>query len=258
MPKRYKDHQSRSSTKVLITADSGAGKSGLLASLANAGQRLFIYDFDNGADIIQTYLKDDAARDRIFIETLKDTPENIHAFDTYKSLMWKGWTVDGEKLGSAKDWGSDTTIVIDSATFMSNAVKYWLFNNTKPKARPMSDQLTQPDWGDLVRELEWQIAQLTSDAIKANVVITAINTGIMDSNGIEKYYPDIGTRNFAKEVGGYFNNVVSIRRKKDETRVIRTSSDSRQDLKTSLGKKIPDELEFDLSVLFNLLQKGHA
>ena len=263
MPKSFKDHQSRSSTKVLLTAPNGAGKSTALATLANAGQRLIIFDFDNGLDTMKAHINDDAW-DRIFYETLRDTPGNIHAFDTYKSLLWKGFKVDGVDLGSAKTWGPDTTIVIDSATFMTDAVKYALLDRGETAkdgrkiARPMNDQLTMPDWGELVRDLEWEIAQLTSDTIKANVVITAVNLGIEDQSGVDREYPNIGTKNFSREVGGYFNNVVSIRDKRDGTKVLRTQSDNRQSLKTANSKAVPAELPVDLAALFELLQKGKA
>ncbi len=46
-------HQSAEVVKVLVIADSGAGKSGLIGSLANAGYRCFIADMDNGLDVLR-------------------------------------------------------------------------------------------------------------------------------------------------------------------------------------------------------------
>jgi hypothetical protein len=50
-------HQSHRTTKLLNLGDAGSGKTGALASLAKAGQRLIILDFDNGLDILIGLLK---------------------------------------------------------------------------------------------------------------------------------------------------------------------------------------------------------
>jgi len=54
MPK-LGDHQSKSTTKMLFVGDSGAGKTGALASLAAAGYHLHIMDLDNGLDVLNNY-----------------------------------------------------------------------------------------------------------------------------------------------------------------------------------------------------------
>src|ERR1700756_571809 len=55
---RLVDHQSADTTKLLFLGDSGAGKTGALASLAGAGYRLRIADFDNGLDVLHNILLD--------------------------------------------------------------------------------------------------------------------------------------------------------------------------------------------------------
>ena len=51
-------HQSTNSTKLMLLGESGAGKSGALASLVTAGYKLRILDFDNGLDTLKNYLTD--------------------------------------------------------------------------------------------------------------------------------------------------------------------------------------------------------
>lgn len=255
-PIPFRKHQSHASTKVIVTGDNGAGKSASLATLANAGYRLFIFDFDNGLDAIKAHVTD-AGIDNIHSVTLKDSPGDINAFKTFKSMLWKGWIEEGVDLGNAKTWGPKDVIVIDSLTFMTDAIRYDLLATAKP-ARPMNDQLTMPDWGDLVRELDWQIAQLTSDTIKANLVMTSQNLGVEDSSGIEQLYPNVGTKNYAKEVAGNVNNCVAIRTRKDDTKYLRTISDRRQNLKNANSKVVPAEMDLDLAQLFSFLQTGKA
>jgi hypothetical protein len=58
---------------MLNMGDAGSGKTGALASLAKAGQRLVILDFDNGLDILIGLLKNDQkALEHIYYETFTD------------------------------------------------------------------------------------------------------------------------------------------------------------------------------------------
>ena len=51
-----KDHHSADTTKLLFVGDSGAGKTGALASLAAAGYKIRILDLDNGVDVLRDLL----------------------------------------------------------------------------------------------------------------------------------------------------------------------------------------------------------
>jgi len=53
-------HKSTSVTKLLLVGDSGSGKTSALASLANAGKKLRILDYDDGLDILSEYLTPEA------------------------------------------------------------------------------------------------------------------------------------------------------------------------------------------------------
>ena len=53
-----KNHTSVDVTKLLLVGDSGSGKTASLATLANAGYKLRILDFDNGLDILPEFLTD--------------------------------------------------------------------------------------------------------------------------------------------------------------------------------------------------------
>ena len=46
-----KNHTSVDVTKLLLVGDSGSGKTASLATLANAGYKLRILDYDNGLDL---------------------------------------------------------------------------------------------------------------------------------------------------------------------------------------------------------------
>lgn len=57
--------------KMLVMGDTGTGKTGALASLANAGYKLHILDYDNGLDILSTKVKPEFLKN-IEYETLTE------------------------------------------------------------------------------------------------------------------------------------------------------------------------------------------
>lgn len=67
------DHESKHIVKALIAADSGAGKTGGLASLVDAGLNLRILDFDNGLSPLKNYIKDKANLKNVYFQTYQDT-----------------------------------------------------------------------------------------------------------------------------------------------------------------------------------------
>ena len=57
--------------KMLVMGDTGTGKTGALASLANTGYKLHILDYDNGLDILSTKVKPEFLKN-IEYETLTE------------------------------------------------------------------------------------------------------------------------------------------------------------------------------------------
>ena len=57
--------------KMLLIGDTGSGKTGALASLAKAGYKLHILDFDNGVPVIASYLNE-AELKTVEVEVLTD------------------------------------------------------------------------------------------------------------------------------------------------------------------------------------------
>ena len=105
-------HKSTSVTKLLLVGDSGSGKTSALASLANAGKKLRILDYDDGLDILPEYLTPEAVS-RVSYVTLRDSLGQATAFRRGAQLL-STWKDGEENLGSVKEWGDDTVLVIDS------------------------------------------------------------------------------------------------------------------------------------------------
>ena len=86
-------HKSTSVTKLLLCGDSGSGKTSALASLANAGKKLRILDYDDGLDILPEFLKPDVVKNVSYV-TLRDSLGQADSFRRGARLLshWK----DGE------------------------------------------------------------------------------------------------------------------------------------------------------------------
>ena len=99
----FKDHTVSSRTKLLLVGDSGSGKTGSLASLANAGYNLRIADFDNGLDVLVNYLEPEAL-DRVHYFTFRDSLKTASAYNEFVKKL-ESWKDDSVDFGSVKEWG---------------------------------------------------------------------------------------------------------------------------------------------------------
>ena len=117
----------------------GSGKTGALASLANAGYKLRVLDFEGNFAPLVNFVDERVLADpsRIDIVTLQDQLRNHDkyvevvgipdAFNRGLELLkeWKYKDDDGTEinLGRSADWGPDTVVVVDSATSFGEAAK---------------------------------------------------------------------------------------------------------------------------------------
>jgi AAA domain len=236
------DHHSATTTKLLLLGDSGAGKTGALASLAASGYNLRILDFDNGVDILKGYLtgaspytaKDPAAASRVHSLTCTDkrkllgsslVPVKAEAWEKACRALyeWKEPGVDGRPavdLGKIETWGERDVLVIDSlSTAAESAMNYHLGLNGKLGATRTSNEARR-DIGatqSLIRSL---LQMLYSDSIKCNVIINAHITLVTESgmspqsedakgeSDTARGYPAAIGRALSPHIPRYFNSVL--------------------------------------------------
>ena len=247
-------HKSTSVTKLLLCGDSGRGKTSALASLANAGKKLRILDYDDGLDILPEFLKPDVVKNVSYV-TLRDSLGQADSFRRGARLLshWK----DGEEdLGPVKEWGDDTVLVIDSLTLMGEAAlrAALVFNNKKP-----TEQASQPEWGAAARDVQNIIQYITGDEVKCNVVVTTHMQYMEGDMGVSKAYPTSVGSKLSTKIGRYFNCVCRIDTRsssKGTERTLRTMSDHRMDLKVTAPSLIEPNIELDLNKLFDSIQKN--
>lgn len=228
------EHQSTTSTKLLLLGDSGSGKSGALASLAHAGFNLRILDFDNGLDALRSYLTDPkspydkSSLARVHYRTLTEPMKNIGgklmasratAWQACSTMLTK-WAEGETDLGSVESWGPQDILVIDSLTMLSQAALnfHLSLQGALTKTRTQNEH-RRDIWGaqDLVEHL---LMLLYDTSIKCNVIVTSHITYVAEGAGAEADamsslpkvgYPSSIGQALSPKIPRYFNSCLHIK-----------------------------------------------
>lgn len=272
-------HQSANTTKLLLIGDSGGGKTGALASLAQAGYNLRIIDLDNGLDILKNLLKDPAgpygadAIKRVSFATITDPMKNVGGKLIPRSATvwqrtaklldnWKILEKDSEgkdqvveDFGPITSWTDKEVLVIDSLSFLSNAALNFVMSlEGRLGQRPQLQ-----DWGAGQQHIESLVQMLYDEGVKCNVIVTSHITFIGEE-GSEKGYPNTLGRALPPKIGRYFNTTLQVLTTgvgANRKRKIVTKSSSKIELKNSSPLRVADEypLESGLADYFRDVRK---
>lgn len=242
-------HQSGSVVKLLVLGDSGTGKTGSLVSLVKAGYKLRILDFDNGLDSLKAYVMrdcQDKAKNVVF-ETLRDRIKGSTVgpiFEGVPSAFTKAiqFLTKWGDLGDPAKWGSDTVVVLDSLTFMSDAAFNW--------AKAMSPGVKDPrQWFYTAQQrIEEAINMLTSEAFATNVLIMCHVRYVSREDGTTKGYPNSIGSALSPQIPAYFNSCLQLETSgtgKTLKRQFRTLSSAMIDLKNPVPFKLPETLPIE-------------
>lgn len=218
--------------RMMIVGTPGTAKTGSLASLANMGYKIRVIDFDGNsqslleytdadklANIDIVYLEDEMRNGDRFIET-SGVPT---AFKRGLDLMdrWKYKEPDGTEidLGSSRDWGCDTVVVLDSLTSMGEASmkRQMALSNKTPV------NMTDAIWGLAMNQQNAFIEKLTSDRAGFHVIVLShiklisppdvrkgedeITSKIKRENFDlipSRFYPSALGRQLPMQIGGHF------------------------------------------------------
>ena len=253
----FDKHPSHDRTTVLLVGASGAGKTRTFATLANNGYKVRILDFDNGLDILkdETLGLTEAGRKNVSFISLRDDPTVARpvSWERFTKILLNGWKDGDEDLGSLKDWGPDTVLVIDSLTFAGEADKRAAVYEAK---KNQYAAIGTPEYGTAGRQMSWALELITNPAWKFHIVATAIESIIEGDSGVAQIYPDVVTRPFSQKMKRYFNNIIYVKQKQTEKGAVPfflTKSTNRIELRTSAPSKVPAEMPADLNELFKIL-----
>ena len=224
--------------KLLFMANSGFGKTGALSALANAGYKVVVFDFDNGARIIQQYLKEEEApiwvrtyTDKLASDGLSIEPDGPPTAYSDFITDLRGFDEEDAQFKAIDTWDSTHVAVIDSLTMLSQAaMRYRLMINIGASNNPERWMHPYPaDFGEAQKLVRRVIELFYSDNIKCNVIFNthvryvggggsqtivdkktgAITQRETDSEVSGQAQPTSIGRALGSEICRYFNTVIS-------------------------------------------------
>lgn len=254
---------------MLILGNSGVGKTGALATLAAAGYRLFVADFDNGLDILlDPSVLDPKFRTNIFYKSLQDKPVKVGDRLVPRASAWQDFTkalgnwsetVDGKptSLGNITTWGEKDVLVIDSLTIASNRA----MDDALQLAGRLGQRPQIQDYGAAMDNIESTLEMLYGSTCTCNVVVMAHLMFVGDElSNMRKAMPNVLGQKLAPKIPRYFNNMVLMEKSvvgNTVNRKIKTVGNHIVDCKVSKPGIIPPEIPPDLAKLFAVL-RGEA
>lgn len=208
------EHESNSLVKILCAADSGAGKTGALAPLIDAGFNLRFLDFDNGLSVLKGYVKDKTKLANVHYKTLRDDfllaggrvgIKKAAAFQQGMDILDKGGDLWGAGSGipPIKDWTPRDILIVDT---LSGAGRSSLFMVMQANGAGMKQPEIQ-HYGTAMENIDRLLDMITSDAVKCNVIV---NTHITSLEGTAKLYPEALGSKLPPKVAPKFDNFISL------------------------------------------------
>lgn len=255
------DHPSVKIVRMLNIGESGTGKTGALASLAKAGYRLWVLDYDNGLDILASALRDDPeAMARVTYETLRDPVTLGTGNPKVKSA--EAWKAAGATLvkWEVEKFNEGDIVVIDTLTTLSNAA----FNEALKVANRLNQKPQQNDYGWMGDSVLLFIGAITDDDANFNVIVNT-HVRYLSNEGddtLARGLPNAKGQMIPKDIGKFFNTIVLTRTKGQGAgakRMISTKPQGVIEVKTSnpFGVKPEYTIETGLAEMFNDIL-GHS
>jgi hypothetical protein len=278
----FEDHESTQAVRMLYIGDSGAGKTGSLASLVTAGFTVRILDLDKGVDILEDYMKNEQsiygrvspglwtqeqAKSRIkrlSYVTITE-PSGIKGGQWLpKAKAWQQmnnqldkWKDGTEDLGSIATWDRAIILVVDGLSRVCDfAMNFQLSMNARLGQTPQ-----QADWFLAQGMVERFIKMLTSDEIKCNLILVCHIAFIETDSGPTKGFPQTLGKALSPKIAQSFNHVLMARSTGSGLNVKRqifTGTHGMIELKNTAPLRVKAEypLETGLAEYFRDLKKG--
>lgn len=234
----------------LITGFPGAGKTGSLACLANAGFKLRIVDFDGNPEPLYQYCTPEGLAN-IDILSFEDQVGQVGNYVGVKGLpvaftnclkALDKWTYKDEDgtvvdLGSSATWGPDTIVVVDGLTGLSAAC----FAYAQAMMNKTPFNTTQAVWGLAISNQINFIRKLTAASNRHHVIMLShlkmigpkaiegsddMSTRELKERLIDlvptRYFPTALGQQLPQTICGEFPIVVNIEAKAKGTKVTRS------------------------------------
>lgn len=255
--------------KMLYLGNSGAGKTGSVASLADAGYNVRILDLENKLGVLTNvllspksiYKKDSITRvsSITVAEKRKILPgstiiEQAQAYTKATTLMNR-WKDEEEDFGPITTWTEQDVLVIDSlSAFAKAAFRHVLALNGRLGKQPF-----QADYGIAQEMVENFLENLADPSIACHVIVICHIAHFTPAGEISvKGFPQSIGQALNTKLARYFDTVLLAQNSGSgvsSKRKILTNNTSYVDLKTTVPLSIPAELpiETGLAEYFKLV-----
>lgn len=203
--------------RVLVYGPPKAGKTWLVGRMAEDGYNLYWFDFESGVNTLLELPPEAQERVNVFsIPDSKDAPVALntalkvirgHAVTvcethgTVNCMVCKKEGAESQPI-EIKSLGPKDVVVFDSATQLKNSA---IANITKGK--PDDYKLERDDWANLGKFMDMFFTSVQATRNTNIVVITHDDISEMN-NEQDKLVPVGGTRNFNRNMGKYFDDVI--------------------------------------------------
>lgn len=262
------DHQSNTLTKLLLIGEAKSGKTGSLVSLVEAGYKLRILDMDNLLEFLKGQILKQCPDKigNVEFRTLRDKykASGVGTVIDGKPKAWveslkmmNRWKyMDGETeidYGDPAEWGPDTILVIDSLSRWCDAC--YAFHEAMIIPGKSGEYDGRAVYGNAQKDMEKQLAMLTSDTVKTNVIV--ICHGVMQDrdDGKSKMFPRAIGQALSPNVPTYFPNYIRYINDSGK-RTIQLKSSALIDLAIAKPDTLGDTLSVDtgLAEIFTALR----
>lgn len=202
--------------KGLMVGVSGAGKTGMMASLLDKGYKIRALDFDRGLDPLIGYAKKRELLANLSYHTLTDEFVLRNGFMAIKSApafqralkMLDGW----DDFGPVHSWGTDTILLIDTLGSMSKSA-FNMVLQANGVVRPSGERggPEQSHYGAAQDNVERLLLNLTNpELVPCHVIVNAHWTWQDRPDGRTEAYPETIGKALNPTIARKFNNLFSI------------------------------------------------
>lgn len=249
------DHEKSRFVKTLFVGNSGAGKTGALTSLVEAGYDIRILDFDNGLDALIHHMKEkklDLSKVQFmdFRDQVKMTATGSALKGGAKAYPQALAALEKWEDGSdPSEWGDNTVCVIDSLTNVGRAAFWW--------AKTASPTVKDPrQWYNAGQDLLMDLlANVTSEAFQCHVIVISHLVTATDASGLMKQFTSSLGKAKGPIIPSFFNTML-LSEMKNKKRLIHTVPTRLLDLKNPAPSIIAETypMETGLAEIFKLLR----
>lgn len=267
------DHQSNTTTKLLLIGDAKSGKTGSLVSLVRAGYKLRILDLDNLLDVLKYMILKECPDkiNNVEFVTLRDKrkagPTGPMIVGQPKAFsqtlkMVDEWKYKGDNgvdinLGRPDEWGSDCILVLDSCSRLCDAA-YDYYEAIAPRGKS-GEYDGRAVYGAAQDGVESLLAHLTSRSFATNVIVIAHISYQDQPDGTTKGFPQGVGQKLSPKIPQYFPSVI-LYTNKGGKRTIQTNSTPLIDLANPKPFEMAKEYPIDtgLASFFEVLRPAPA